>query len=144
MHLEEGAPGPGLRVMLVDDHDRAREALARRLAADRRITVVGATASLDDARALVDAHAPHAALIDTRRQDGQGAEVISALATAPAANRPLVVAYTSYFDASEWRRLQAAGAQEWLLKEIDIEVLFNRLRDAVHRELPSWRWDGCC
>jgi len=130
--------------MLVDDHDRARDALARRLAADQRITVVGATAVLTVALTVVGEHAPHAALIDTRRQDSRGAEVIAALAATPEKTRPLVVAYTSFFDAGEWRRLQEAGAREWLLKEIDVDVLYTRLLDAVRRELPGWRWHGCC
>ena len=135
-------PAPRLKLVLVDDHDRARDALVRRLSTDTRITVVGATASLDPALDLARGHAPHVALVDTRRQDEQGLQVVSALAALPEAARPLVVVYTSFFDAGDWRRLHLAGAREWLLKQIDVDVLYARLSEAVKRELPACRWDG--
>jgi two-component system, NarL family, response regulator DesR len=136
------APATRLKLVLVDDHDGARDALVRRLSTDTRITVVGATASLDPALALARDHAPHVALVDTRRQDEQGVQVVSALAALPEAARPLVVVYTSFFDANDWRRLHLAGAREWLLKQIDVDVLYARLAEAVKRELPGSRWDG--
>jgi DNA-binding NarL/FixJ family response regulator len=135
-------PDSGLKLILIDDHDRARDALARRLRSDARITLVGATPSLDQALELVESHAPHVALVDTRRQDSQGLQVISALGALPEPARPLIVVYTSFYDAGDWRRSQLAGAREWLLKQIDVDVLFSRLSDAVKRELPESRWGG--
>jgi DNA-binding NarL/FixJ family response regulator len=80
------------------------------------------------------------ALVDTRRQDEAGLAVISALASLPEATRPLVVVHTSFFDAEDWRRSRAAGAHEWLLKQIDVGVLFDRLWAAVQQQLPPCRW----
>jgi DNA-binding NarL/FixJ family response regulator len=131
-----------LRLVVVDDHDRARDALVRRLEADGRIQVVGATASPDDALRLVRDHAPHAVLVDTRREDGHGLAVVSALTAEPEALRPLVVVYNAFFDADGWRMAQLAGAALWLLKTIDVDALFRELSDAVVRELPHWRWDA--
>jgi len=129
-----------LKLLLVDDHDGAREALARRLGVDARIEVVGATSELCEALRLIDAHAPHVALIDTRRRDEAGLAIIAALASLPEMVRPLVVVHTSFFDAEDWRRSRAAGAHEWLLKQIDVAVLFDRLSSAVREQLPSPRW----
>ncbi len=130
-----------LKLVVVDDHDRAREALVRRLHADGRIHVVGATASRDDALRLVRDHAPHAVLIDTRREDGGGLDVVSALAAEPEALRPLVVVHNAFFDAEMWGAARLAGADEWLLKNIDVDALFAKLSAAVVRELPRWRWE---
>ena len=129
-----------LKLVLVDDHERARDALARRLSVDRRIDVVGATSDLSEALRVIELHVPHVALVDTRRQDEAGLAVITALAALPEAARPLVVVHTSFFDAEEWRRSRDAGAHEWLLKQIDVDVLFDRLSSAVLEQLPPSRW----
>jgi DNA-binding NarL/FixJ family response regulator len=131
-----------LRLVVVDDHDRARDALVRRLESDPRIQIVGATASRDDALRLVRDHAPHAVLIDTRRDDGHGLDIVSALTGEPEALRPLVVVHNAFFDADAWRAARLAGAALWLLKSIDVDALFRQLSDAVVRELPRWRWDA--
>jgi DNA-binding NarL/FixJ family response regulator len=78
--------------------------------------------------------------VDTRRQDEAGLAVITSLTSLPEAARPLVVVHTSFFDAEDWRRSRAAGAHEWLLKQIDVDVLFERLWAAVQDHLPPRRW----
>lgn len=125
-----------LKLVLIDDHDSAREALVRRLGADARIEIVGATPDPDEGRRLVEELHPDAALIDARRRDDAGTEAISALARLPEEARPLVVVHTSFFDAEDWRRWRDAGAHEWLLKQIDINVLFERLTAALRERLP--------
>lgn len=127
-------------MILVDDHERAREALARRLSADGRLAVVGATALLDEALLFVEKLRPQVVLVDTRRRDDCGAEIISALVALPEQVRPLVVVHTSFFDPQEWRRSQRAGAFDWVLKQIDVDALYERLSAAVQRELPASRW----
>ena len=131
-----------LTLVVVDDHDHARDALVRRLDSDGRIQVVGATASVDDAVRLVRDHAPHIVLIDTRREDGRGLDVVLALASEPEALRPLVVVHNAFFDADAWSAARLAGATLWLLKSIDVDALFRQLSEAVVRELPRWRWDA--
>jgi len=129
-----------LKLVLIDDHDAARDALVRRLNADRRIAVVGATPHLPEARRLVVEHEPHVALVDTRRRDDAGLDVITMLVALAERARPIVVVHTSFFDAEDWHRSRAAGAHEWLLKQIDVDVLFDRLWLAVREHLPPSRW----
>ncbi len=141
MPQDRSLPGV-LTVVLVDDHDCAREALVRRLGAEPRIRVVGATADPLEAGRVVRDQAPHVALVDTRRHDDAGLDVIAALAALPPASRPVVVVHTSFFDAEAWRRSRCAGASEWLLKQIDVDVLFERLSCAVRQHLPPSRWSS--
>jgi DNA-binding NarL/FixJ family response regulator len=133
--MQDVCAQPSLKLVLIDDHDGAREALVRRLGADSRIEVVGATPDPSEGRRLVEEHRPDAALVDTRRKDEAGAAVISALASLPEEARPLVVVHTSFFDAEDWRLWRAAGAQDWLLKQIDVNVLFERLTAALREHL---------
>ena len=124
-----------LKLVLIDDHDCAREALVKRLDADARIAVVGATPDPDEGRRLVEELRPDAALVDARRRDDDGTAAISALASLPDEARPLVVVHTSFFDADDWRRWREAGAHEWLLKQIDVNVLFERVSAALRQHL---------
>ena len=133
--MHEQKPDQVLKLVLIDDHDCAREALVQRLDADARIAVIGATPDPREGRRLVEELRPNAVLIDARRRDDGGAAAISALASLPEEARPLVVVHTSFFDADDWRRWRDAGAQEWLLKQIDINVLFERLSAALRDHL---------
>ena len=133
--MQDQKADQALKLVLIDDHDCAREALVQRLDADARIAVVGATPDPGEGRRLVEELRPDAALIDARRRDDGGAAAISALASLPEEARPLVVVHTSFFDADDWRRWPDAGAQEWLLKQIDINVLFERLSAALRDHL---------
>lgn len=135
--MEHEGPDHALKLVLIDDHDCAREALVQRLDADERIAVVGATPDPREGRRMVEELHPDAALIDARRRDDAGTAAISALASLPDAARPLVVVHTSFFDADDWRRWRDAGAQEWLLKQIDVNVLFERLSAALREHLPG-------
>jgi DNA-binding NarL/FixJ family response regulator len=136
--MQDQSPDHALRLVLIDDHDCAREALVQRLGADARIAVVGATPDPGEGRRMVETLHPDAALIDARRRDERGTAAISALASLPDESRPLVVVHTSFFDADDWRRWRDAGAHEWLLKQIDVNVLFERLSAALREHLPGF------
>ena len=131
-----------LRLMLIDDHDGARAALVRRFAEHARVEIVATAANLTAALALAHDRLPHAALIDTPRDDRQALQIVAALADIVADRRPLVAVYLSFFDAEHWLRAQTAGAREWVLKGFDLEATTRRLGDAVKRELPEDRWPG--
>jgi two-component system response regulator DesR len=136
--MENHGSDHALKLVLIDDHDCAREALVQRLDADARIAVVGATPDPGEGRRMVEELHPDAALIDARRRDDGGTAAISALASLPDEARPLVVVHTSFFDADDWRRWRDAGAHEWLLKQIDINVLFERLSAALRDHFPGF------
>lgn len=124
-----------LRILLVDDHQAAREALVRRLVHEPRVQVVGHTADIEEAVALVVRHQPHAVLIDPRRDDGAGIDAITSIAAVNVPMRPLIAAHASYFDADQWARARAAGAHDWILKQFDVDALVQRLSQAIERQM---------
>ena len=125
------------RLLLLDDHCAAREALVRRLASEPRVEVVGHTSDIAEAVALVIRLQPHVALVDPRREDGAGIDAIARVAAVAGQMRPLIAAHASYFDADEWLRARAAGAQDWILKQFDVDALVNRLGNALERSVKA-------
>lgn len=123
------------RILLVDDHQAAREALVRRLVHEPRVQVVGHTADIAEAVALVVRCRPHAVLIDPRRDDGAGIDAITSIAAVDVPLRPLIAAHASYFDADQWARARAAGAHDWILKQFDVDALVQRLSQAIERQM---------
>lgn len=126
-----------LRILLVDDHQEAREALVLRLSSEPQVEVVGHTADIVDALAMVASRQPHAVLIDPRRQDGAGIDAIARLAQVDVPVRPLIAAHASYFDADQWLRARRAGAHDWILKQFDVDALVRRLAQAIARDLKA-------
>lgn len=122
-----------LRLLLLDDHVAARQALVRRLVGEPRLLVAGATADIAEAAALAARHGPHVILIDPRRQDGAGIAAIAILAAVELPAPPLIAAHASYYDAEQWVQAEAAGAQDWILKQFDVEALLRHLERGLAR-----------
>jgi DNA-binding NarL/FixJ family response regulator len=118
-----------VRIVLIDSHDEVRRALAARLRAEPGFEVVGETGDGGDGRRLVEHLRPDVAVVDPKRGDGRGLELISAL-TQGSQPTP-VLALTAY--ANEWERwaVARAGAQGYLLKEIGSGRLIYELRQAA-------------
>ena len=128
-----GAEAGPLRLLLLDDHVAARQALVRRLVGEPRLLVTGATAVVAEAAALAGRHGPHVILIDPRRQDGGGIAAIAVLAAVELPAPPLIAAHASYYDAEQWVRAQAACAHDWILKQFDVDALLHRLEWGLER-----------
>jgi DNA-binding NarL/FixJ family response regulator len=121
----------GTRVYLLDDHVDVRAALAQRLGASADIEVVGHSAGAEEALLAVKALKPDLVLVETKRSDGRGLEIVHWLAhNVP---RAVLVVLTSY--ASDWEEWVAAraGVAAYLLKDIATEALVQRLRELVQR-----------
>jgi DNA-binding NarL/FixJ family response regulator len=141
-HSLDGADSFKLKLMVVDDHRRAREALVRRLAGHPRAAVAGHTDDMLEAHGMLAAHRPHVALIDPRRADGLGPRVVASFAALPPTLRPLVIVHVAYFNPDDWRNARAAGADDLLLKHIGVEPLVSGLLAIARASLPRERWPG--
>jgi len=92
---DQESAGP-VRVLIVDDHEVLSSALALALEADDGMTVVGAAASLAEARSLLRAEDVDVLLLDHRLPDGDGIAAIGDLQeAAPAARIIVLTASTS-------------------------------------------------
>jgi DNA-binding NarL/FixJ family response regulator len=68
-----------VRVLLIDDHQMFVESLARVLADDDRIDVVGVASTATEGRRLAAEHRPRVALVDFMLPDQDGVELAAAL-----------------------------------------------------------------
>ncbi|WP_433260593.1 response regulator [Actinosynnema sp. CS-041913] len=111
-----------LRVVVCDDEQLLREALAKIIDAAPDLSVVGVAADGRQAVTAVDQHAPDVVLMDIRMPVLDGIE-----ATRRIAGRTKVLVLTTYdLDAYVYAALQA-GAGGFLLKDAPSE----RLRDGI-------------
>jgi DNA-binding NarL/FixJ family response regulator len=133
--------GHQLQLILVDSHPRARTALAKRLLGHSQLAVVGQTADPVELHELAHNHRPHVALIDPGGDANAGRVFVQSLAPI-ADGGPIAVIHVSFFDQDLWSQLEAAGAHELVLKELDVDALSARLCWSVLKMLPRDRWPG--
>jgi CheY-like chemotaxis protein len=125
------APGPGRRVLVVDDNADAREAMKLLLedeGHDVRSAGDGPTA-LESARSF----RPEVVLLDIGLPGMDGYEVARALRSEPGSERALIVAVSGYGQADDRERSRVAGFDHHLLKPVTPE----RLLEIVRRPVPK-------
>lgn len=115
-----------LRLVLIEDDARTRDALLQRFAASEQLRCVGAADSIAGAAPLL-ATEFDVALVDLRLPDGDGTELIRQIVAADT-GRALVL--TAFGDEASVIPALEAGAQGYILKDAD-DVVQAIL--AVHR-----------
>lgn len=120
-----------IRVFILDDHDDVRRALAASLNSLPDIKIVGDAADAETGLRQIGTLRPDVVLLETKRSDGRGLELISLLAHHH--HGPYVIVLTSY--VSEWEHWAArrAGAQGYLLKEIGSPGLIKLIRERARQ-----------
>jgi DNA-binding NarL/FixJ family response regulator len=117
------------RVFIIDEHEPVRRALAERLSHADAFTVVGHTGGVSDVIDQFSKNAPDVVLIEIKRTDGMGIEILRQIADLPDA--PKIVVLTSYPTAWEEKAARRAGASSYLLKDIDSEELIRHIQDVL-------------
>jgi two-component system response regulator DevR len=115
------------RVYIIDEHEAVRRALAERLSRTGAFSVVGHTGSVGDVIAEFTKNAPDFVLVEIKRTDGMGIEILRQIADLP--DPPKIVVLTSYPTAWEEKAARRAGASFYLLKDIDTDELIRRIQD---------------
>ena len=118
-----------LRVLTIDDETLALRRLKLLLQAMPYVEHVGEASSCAEALAEIAALAPDVVLLDIKMRDGDGFEVVEALAERP--NPPAVIFITA-FDHYAVRAFESAVA-DYLLKPVERERLARALRRARHQ-----------
>jgi two-component system response regulator DesR len=119
-----------IRILLADDENLIRTALAALLALEDDIEVVAEAASGAEALAMARAHAPDVAVLDLQMPDRDGISVAAELAsTAPGC---AVVIVTGHGRAGHLKRALSAGVRGFLPKTVSAAVLTDVVH-AVHR-----------
>jgi two-component system, NarL family, nitrate/nitrite response regulator NarL len=125
-----------LRVLIAEDHELFRRGLVELLAAEG-FEIVGATASGEDAVALVSELEPDVVLMDIALGQGSGIEATRTI-TQDYPNVRVVV-LTGSDDRDDVLRVVRAGAHGYLTKDQSPEGLARALRGLAHGEAPISR-----
>lgn len=112
-------------VYIADEHESVRSALADRLDRTADLTVIGQAGDAEEVLKEIRKEQPDVVLIEVKRSDGLGLEIVRQITTLPFS--PLLIVLTSY--ASHWEQEAArrAGAALYLLKEIDSDELIRHI-----------------
>ena len=117
------------RLYISDEHPTVRSALAERLSRDSTLTVIGQSGDAETMLCEVRKNKPDVVLVEVKRTDGLGLEIIRQIANMP--NPPCLIVLTSY--ASRWEEDAAcrAGATAYLLKDIDTGELIRHIHQLI-------------
>ena len=115
-----------IRLLLVDDHEVVRVGLRTVLHNRQGITVVGEAGSKAAAVRVAKRLRPDIVLMDVRLPDGSGVEACRAILASHPTTR--IIFLTSYADDESVLAAVLAGAQGYVLKNIDSSLLIRSIR----------------
>lgn len=119
-----------LRVLIADDHPAMRDGLARAVAQESNMAVVGVAADGIEAVAQFNALRPDVVLMDLQMPHRNGLQAIAEIrALCPDA---CVVVLTSYAGDARVSRALELGATSYILKTSRTETIIATLRSACH------------
>jgi len=119
-----------IRVLLADDENLIRSALASLISLQEDLEVVAQAASGDEALAMARRYRPDVAVLDLQMPGLDGIAVAEALAIDLPACASLIL--TSYGRPGHLKRALAAGVRGFLPKTVSAQVLADVVR-SVHR-----------
>ncbi len=108
-------------VYIVEQHRAVRQALTDWLGQTGEIQLVGSSGDGATAQLEIAQHRPEVVLLEVKRADGQGLELLSALNALE--SRPRILVLTSYASNEEKAAVLRAGADAYMLKDIDGDEL---------------------
>lgn len=121
-----------IELILVDDHSMVREGLKVVLRKYQELEVVGEAGTGEDALKVIEDKDPQVALVDVRLPDFDGIEVCRKALASGASTHFIML--TSFLDEDMILRAIHAGAQGYLLKEIDPEGLYEAICKVMRGE----------
>lgn len=116
-----------LKIFVIEEHNDVRRALVIRLCAAPGVLIVGEAKAAEAALEEINLLRPDIVLIETKRADGRGLEIVNCIAQGRSGAR--VIALTSY--PTEWERwaVRRAGAAGYFLKDIGSAKLLEQIRN---------------
>jgi len=120
------SPSAALRLLVADDHPAIIDAVARYVADEQDIELVGRAADGEEALGLIEERRPDVALLDIRMPKFGGIEVLKRLAESDTA--PAVILYTGYPERALLLEAVDARARGFLLKESPLTDLMRAIR----------------
>lgn len=125
---EGRAPGPVLRVLVVDDHRGLAASLAHVLDAEPDLCSVGVASTLAEARTMIRTTTPDVVLVDHRLPDGDGVAALPELRRLRSSAKFVVLTATTA--DSVLRAAMEAGASGFVSKSRGLAELIAAVRSA--------------
>ena len=122
-------PHAALRVILVDDENLIRSALATMLSLESGLEVRGEAATVADGARLAEAEQPDVAVLDLQLPDGDGLELAARITELSPATRCLVL--TSHARSGYLKRALAQGVLGFLPKTTSADQLARAVRSVA-------------
>jgi len=123
-----------IKVLLVDDHTLVRKGIARLLATQPDLKVVGEAGDGLEAEAMAAELLPDVILLDLEMPRCGGLEAISRIKQRQPNVAIVVLTYSD--DGSDLLEALKRGAQGYLLKDLEPDTLFANVRGAARGEAP--------
>lgn len=127
-----------IRTLVVDDEPAARQRIVRLGGAHPDICIVGEAGTAADAIELLESASPDLVFLDIRLPEGDGFEVVDALAARPARRRPAVVFVTAFSEHAS--RAFDVHAVDYLMKPFSPErfnTALERVRELLGHATPA-------
>lgn len=133
-------PGSKARLLIVDDHEGYRQALASTFSLEPDIEVVGhannGEAAIDQAGRL----RPDVVLMDVNMPGMNGMETTRKLTDMYTGI--LVIVLTMYRGEEHLREARRAGASAYVMKDAGTDVLLQTIRDVMRGQMPLLQGDS--
>ncbi|MFG2988333.1 response regulator transcription factor [Streptomyces sp. NPDC048257] len=118
-------PRAPLRVLICDDNDILRAALAEVVGAQPDLILAGSAANADEAIRLATARRPHVVVLDVRFPGGGPYTAEQILRAVPGAR---ILAFSAYGDHGPRNEMAAAGVAGYLVKGVTNAGLLAEVR----------------
>lgn len=120
--------GESIRVMIADDNREFCELVREYIEEQNDMQLVGVAYNGTEVLEQLDAAAPDVLVLDIIMPHLDGIGVLETLADRPPAKRPKVIMLTAFGQESITQRVVDLGADYYILKPFNLEVLVSRIR----------------
>ena len=114
-----------IRLFIVDDHPDVLRALAAQISVTNEMFVVETATDFDEALNCIRLLQPDVILVETKRADGRGLELIDSILQTHVKSKIAVL--TSYFNEWERLKLMTIGVDHYFLKDISSDHLIEQI-----------------
>ena len=120
-----------IQLVIIDEHPAVSKALVARLAKAPGLEVVASASSFERGLQKVRHFAPAIVLLELKGRSQYGLDPVGAISRAVSGRPVGVIVLTSYPDKFERAVALQAGAQRYLLKDIDSERLIAEIEEVA-------------
>lgn len=128
-----------IRVMIADDNKEFCELVREYIEEQQDMELVGIAYNGTEVLEQLDAAAPDVLVLDIIMPHLDGIGVLETLAERPPAKRPKVIMLTAFGQETITQKVVDLGADYYILKPFNLEVLVNRIRQLAGTARPAPR-----